>query len=303
MTASDGAAWDHFGEFVCISGEYAVVGAKYDDDNGTASGSAYIFKLDGASWVQYQKLTASDGAAGDSFGCSVSIGGDYAIVGAVLDADNGTDSGSAYIFKRLGTSWIEQQKLTASDADAHDLFGLSVSISGDYAIAGAWGNEDNGPGSGSAYIFKRSGPRWTEQVKLTASDAAAGDEFGRSVALSGSTALVGAPFAFDDGAGSASGSAYLVDVATGSQIAKLTASDAAVFDWFGSSVALSGSTALVGAFGNDDAGINSGSAYIFAREPIPRVCLFVIIPCIRRENLLLSGKPSVRFLNAVDIDS
>ena len=116
MTASDGAAWDHFGKFVCISGEYAVVGAKYDDDNGTASGSAYIFKLDGASWVQYQKLTASDGAAGDSFGCSVSIGGDYAIVGAVLDADNGTDSGSAYIFKRLGTSWIEQQKLTASDA-------------------------------------------------------------------------------------------------------------------------------------------------------------------------------------------
>ena len=122
--------------------------------NAASSGSAYIFKRDGTSWSQQQKLTASDGAAGDDFGRSVSISGDYAIIGAYGDDDKGTNSGSAYIFKWNGTGWVQQQKLTASDGAANDWFGHSVSISGDYAIIGADDDDDKGSSSGSAYIFK-----------------------------------------------------------------------------------------------------------------------------------------------------
>jgi len=104
--------------------------------------------------TESNKITASDGADGDIFGRSVSISGDYAIVGAFWDDDNGIDSGSAYIFKRSGTSWAEEAKLTASDGAAIDQFGWSVSISGEYAIVGAHLDDDNGADSGSAYIFE-----------------------------------------------------------------------------------------------------------------------------------------------------
>ncbi len=153
MLASDGDAGDRFGYSVSISGDYAIVGAYLDNDNGSFSGSAYIFHRDGTSWSQQAKLTASDGVTNDVFGFSVSVNGDYAIVGAFIDDDNGSNSGSAYIFKRDGTNWHEQFKLTASDAAASDHFGTSVSISGDYAIVGANWDDDNGTNSGSAYIF------------------------------------------------------------------------------------------------------------------------------------------------------
>ena len=109
-----------------------------------------------ADWPEQDKLTASDGAATDQFGLFVSISGDYAIVGSPRDDDKGTDSGSAYIFKRHGTNWTQEAKLLASDGAADDYFGYSVSISGDYAIVGAYGNNDNGGNSGSAYIFYRN---------------------------------------------------------------------------------------------------------------------------------------------------
>jgi hypothetical protein len=95
----DGAPGDEFGQSVSISGDYTIVGARWDDDNGMMSGSAYIFQRDGANWIEEQKLLATDGAEGDQFGFSVSISGDYAIVGARWDDDNGDSSGSAYIYK------------------------------------------------------------------------------------------------------------------------------------------------------------------------------------------------------------
>ena len=128
LLASDGAAVDFFGCSDSIRGDYAIAGADYDDDKGANSGSAYIFRWDGTAWVQQQKLLASDGAAGDCFGGSVSISGDLAIVGAYGDD---SDRGSAYIFKRDGTTWVQQQKLIASDGAAKDYFGYPVSISGD----------------------------------------------------------------------------------------------------------------------------------------------------------------------------
>ncbi|MCZ6739421.1 MAG: PKD domain-containing protein [Actinobacteria bacterium] len=216
--------------------------------------------------TQQVKLTAADATADDRFGVSVAISGDTVVVGAVFDDDAGLSSGSAYVFVRSGTTWSEQAKLTASDATAFDFFGFSVAISGDTALVGAENDDDAGPQSGSAYVFTRSGATWTQQAKLTAADATADDQFGFSVAISGDTALVGVHF--DDDAGPSSGSAYVFtrSGATWIQQAKLTAADAAAFDEFGVSVAISDDTAVVGAHFDGDAGFVSGSAYVFTRS-------------------------------------
>ena len=137
ITASDGVSGDYFSWSVFIDGNYAIVGAPFDDDNGNDSGSAYIFKKTGGVWSQIKKLTASDGAAGDHFGQSVSIAGNYAIVGAPWD---NSELGSAYMFKQDqggADQWGQIKKLTASDGAAGDHFSESVAIDGDYAIVGA----------------------------------------------------------------------------------------------------------------------------------------------------------------------
>ena len=255
LVASDAAAGDSFGSSVAISGNYAIVGANGDDDGGSASGSAYIFNV--STGTQLHKLVASDAAAADYFGYSVAISGNYAIVGAYNNDDGGADSGSAYIFNvSTGT---QLHKLVASDAAVYDYFGYSVAISGNYAIVGANGDDDGGSASGSAYIFNVS--TGTQLHKLVASDAAAVDFFGYSVAISGNYAIVGAYG--DDGVPNDSGSAYIFNVSTGTQLHKLVANDAAASDNFGYSVAISGNYAIVGAQYNDDGGANSGSAYIF----------------------------------------
>jgi hypothetical protein len=261
LLASDGAARDYFGCSVSISGDYAIVGAYYDDDKGSESGSAYIFRWDGIAWVQQQKIIASDGAAGDHFGISVFISDDFAIVGA--DGDD-IGKGSAYIFKWNGASWVQQAKLIASDGAGVDWFGCSVSISSDYAVVGADGDDDKGSNSGSAYIFNRSGETWSQQQKLIASDGAASDVFGNSVSISVDFAIVGAYQ--DDDKGSNSGSAYIFkrDGTSWSQQAKMTASDGAADDYFGYSVSISGDLAIIGATQYFTSG--TGKAYIFKRD-------------------------------------
>jgi hypothetical protein len=267
LTAFDGAANDMFGGSVAIEANYAIVGASQDDDNGTQSGSAYIFKRPGSGWLdatETTKLVASDGAPYDYFG-KVSISGDYAIVGANRNDDKGSDSGAAYVFKRDGTSWIEQAKLAASDGEAGDTFGCSTSISGNYAIVGTNRDDDKGTDSGSAYIFKRDGEGWDQQVKLTASDGAAGDFLGTSVSITGDYAIVGAEQTSRRGPGSAyifKRSDLLNDPNWYQQV-KLIASDPEPEDEFGYSVSISGNYAIVGAKANDDKGTDSGSAYVF----------------------------------------
>jgi len=264
LTASDGAADDSFGVGVSLVGDIALIGANWDDDNGADSGSAYIFARTGTTWTQQQKLLASDGAAGDWFGWVVSLDGDTALVGAPQNDDNGNNSGSAYVFTRSGTTWTQQAKLTASDGAAGDRFSdYAVDLEGDTAIIGACYNDDNGTDSGSAYVFTRTGTTWTQQTKLLATDASAGDNFGCFVSLYGDTALIGA-CAFDF---SNPGSAYVFTRTgtTWTQQAKLTASDGAAGDWFGTCVSLSGDTALIGAVLDNDHGHWSGSAYVFTR--------------------------------------
>jgi len=257
LTASDGAKEDFFGGSVSIDGDFAIVGAPYDDDNGLYSGSSYIFIRIGSTWVEEAKLTASDGATYDYFGRSVSISGDYAVVGA---HNNNAHRGSAYVFKRDG-GWSQKAKLTASDGAAKDELGISVSISGDYVIAGAPFDDDDGVNSGSAYLFERPAGGWvdsTETAKLTASDGTASDWFGFSVSICGDYAIVGA-----SRGESGAGSAYIFKRSSGGwlQEAKLTASDGATFDDFGGSVSISGDYVVVGAYADD----STGSAYLFER--------------------------------------
>ena len=266
IVTTDAASDDEFGASISFDGDYMIVGAPGNDDVGTNSGSAYIFKRSGDAWSEQAKLTAGgDAASGDSFGSSVSISGDYAIVGASRNDDGGTDSGSAYIFTRNVTTgvWSEQQKLIASDRQAGDRFGQSA-ISGDYAIVGAWQKS----GGGAAYIFKRNVDTWSQQ-KIVGLNTVTSYRFGWSVAISGDTAIVGARYGDSSGTND-TGSAYIfvrdTELDTWSEQANLVTTDAASGDEFGASVAISGDYAIVAATMEDPGGTtNAGSVYIFFR--------------------------------------
>ncbi len=271
LTASDAAANDYFGSSVAISGDTVLVGAAWNDDNGSDSGAAYLFEKPATGgWVtatEDARFTASDAAANDHFGISVAISGDTVVIGADWDDDNGASaSGSVYLFEKPAsggwTSSTENAKFTASDAAADDYFGKHVAISGDTVVVGAEGDNN---ATGAAYLFEKpASGGWistTEKAKLTASDASEDDQFGISVAISGDTVVIGA-----SGDNSASGSAYIFEKPVSGWIsdtedAKLNASDATMHDNFGYSVAISGDSVVVGAWLNDD----GGSAYLFEK--------------------------------------
>ena len=269
LTASDGAANNEFGYSVAVDGNTAVIGAHKD-----GRGSAYVFIRQSGAWNQAAKLIASDGAANDYFGKSVAVHGDTIVVGAHLDDDNGSQSGSAYVFTKPANGWVTTStaaKLTAFDGITQDYFGESVAIHGNTIVVGAHLDNDNGANSGSAYVFTKPANGWvttSTAAKLTASDGAATDYFGLSVAVHGDTIVVGAHR--DDDNGLQSGSAYVLTKpangwVTTSTAAKLTASDGASQDFFGYSIAVHGDTIVVGAYGDDDNGSQSGSTYVFTK--------------------------------------
>ena len=154
LTANDGTSLDYFGASVAADGDSVVVGALRGDDNGTDTGSAYIYRFDGTAWVE-TKLIASDGGTYDHFGRSVAVSGDTVVVGALWDDDNGTNSGSAYIYRFDGTAWVET-KFYASDLFWDDQFGVSVAADGDKVVVGSHNDFDYGSRSGSAYIYQSS---------------------------------------------------------------------------------------------------------------------------------------------------
>jgi len=274
LTASDGASNDQFGASVSISGDTIVVGARYDD---SSRGSAYVFEKPVGGWAdmtQTAKLTASDGVSSDQFGHSVAISGDTVVVGA--RAHDGF-KGAAYVFEKPVGGWSDMTqtaKLTASDGEGTGVFGHSVAISGDTVVVGANGDDEPQMNRGSAYVFEKPVGGWsdmTQTAKLTASDGYLYDELGVSVSISGDTVVVGAHE--DDGA---RGSAYVFEKPVAgwsdmTQTAKLTASGRALQDYFGHSVAISGDTVVVGAYGVDTTNgvtyFNVGRAYVF-EEPV-----------------------------------
>ncbi len=209
------------------------------------------------------KLAPPEDASEDHFGSSVAIDGDFAIVGTT-----GESSSCAYIFERSGEEWIQRARLTAGNAGYDNIYGWSVDISGNYAIAGGrWVNE-RGSSAGMACIFERPASGWTdmsETARLFGDDTVAGDFFGGAVAISGNNAVVGAPG--DDDKGNSSGSAYVFErTETGwNQVAKLKASDGTSSNYFGDSVGISGDTVIVGAPWKYDNYSYEGAAYVFQK--------------------------------------
>jgi hypothetical protein len=262
-----------FGSSACVSGDEAIVGAPHYLNNGWNPGSAYIFhRHQGGvgAWGLVATLNPADGEDSDLFGTSVSIDGDTAVVGAHRDDDNAPSSGSAYVFQRdVGgpNAWGQVAKLTASDGASNDQFGISVSVSGDIALIGAWGDDYRG----AAYVFERDHggfDAWGQVVKITVPECDLNCLFGESVCVSGDTAIVGAkadaPYGYD------SGSAYIFGRDHGGpdawgQVANIRPADGAPGP-FGIVVSIDGDTAIVSNESDDVIGYSSGSAYIFQRD-------------------------------------
>lgn len=255
-----------FGESVDVEGYTALIGASLEDGAGTDRGAAYIWRrATNGTWTQTNALTASDAADGDLFGASVSVKGGLSLVGAPSADGAGTDRGAAYLFFRDNTdgSWSEQTIFTASDAADGDSFGHDVSVYGGRLAISA--NLDNSS-EGAVYMFERDiNNSWSQLTKLTASDGAAGDQFGFSISLHGDTLAVGAPL--EDGSGTDRGAVYVFqnDNGTWSQVTKLTAEDTSDGDQFGYDVTLYGDSIIVGAPYHDNGGTDRGVAYIYDR--------------------------------------
>lgn len=274
LWATDGAIEDWFGggnsgQGVSIDGDTLVVGAPWDDDNGGRSGAAYAFARRGGGWVQEAKLVPSDGGLEDWAGTAVAISGDLALVSSQSDDDMGSGAGAAYVFARSDSSWTQEAKLLASDGDSGDWLGHALALDGDTAVVGAYKNDEAAQDAGAVYVFVRQGTTWTEQAKLTASDAAVGDLFGKAVGVDGDTVIVGATWA--DTVEPQAGAAYVFvrSGATWTEQQKFFATDVtstgASGVAFGFNVAVSGDSALVGALGDNSIVDNASAAYVYAR--------------------------------------
>ncbi|MDJ0837808.1 MAG: hypothetical protein QNK37_14930 [Acidobacteriota bacterium] len=275
LLADDDDAGDEFGKAVALHGDLALIGARYDDEEATDAGAAYLHSRNqGGSdnWGQFLKLTASDAAADDLFGSGLCLRSDTAVVGAPKNDSAANDAGAVYIFKRNeggADNWGELIQITASDAQAGDQFGKDVAVNEgqDTIIVGARFEDTNGGNAGAAYIFGRNEggtDNWGQVAKLTADDGASGDRFGKSVTISGDIAVVGAWR--DD---SDMGAVYIFYRNEGGtdnwgQVAKIPGD--ATGDQFGKSLDLSGDTLLVGAPRVDLTATNVGAAYIFKQN-------------------------------------
>lgn len=308
ITAPVRAFGDVFGISVSIDGDYAVVGAFHEGHDASENnfvqdaGSAYIFKKDAGgtdNWGLVRKITAPIRSAADQFGSSISISGEYIIVGAFNEDDDAdelntlNDAGSAYIFKRDAggaDNWGQIKKVAAGIRGADDWFGLSVSISGDYAVVGAYREDEDAQeantlsGSGSAYVFKKDQggtDNWGQVKKITAAIRATGDVFGSSVSVNGDYLIVGAPSEKEDALEvnslTSAGAAYIFKKDQGGadnwgQLVKLVPTIRASTDFFGSSVSINGSYAIAGAQGESEDAleantlIRAGGAYIFGKD-------------------------------------
>ena len=248
LTADDGAAGGFFGYSAAMVGNVIVVGSTGAD----SKGAAYVFTNTSGVWTQTTKLTADDGAASDFFGWSVAMAGNVIVVGAYRSDDV---QGAAYVFTNTSGVWTQTTKLTADDGAAGDRFGWSVAMVGSAIVVGVTMADSKG----AAYVFTNTSGVWTQTIKLTADDGAAGDRFGWSVAMVGSVIVVGSPMA--DISGNDQGAAYVFTCKNKvwTQTTKLTVNDGAADDAFGSSVAITGNRAVISAVGADAL---KGAAYV-----------------------------------------
>ena len=250
LKGSDTVASDEFGVSVAVSGTKAVVGTS----GAAYAGRAYVFNKTASGWTQVAELKGSDTVAADRFGASVAISGTTVVVGAY---DHAKDAGRAYVFTETASGWTQVAELKGSDTVADDYFGWSVAVSGTTAVVGAVGHAKY---MGRAYVFTKTPSGWDQTAELEGSDIVAQNGFGTSVAVLGTTAIVGA-----EGYAKGTGRAYVfTETASGwKRVFVLKGSDTVTGDNFGTSVAISPTTAIVGAYGRAD---NAGRAYVFAKD-------------------------------------
>jgi len=255
IVADDRVKGDQFGFDVALSDEYAVIGANMEATMGVDAGSVYVFDM--VNGTQLWELFASDAAAEDMFGMDVEVDGDLIVIGAPRDDDNGTDSGSAYLFS--ASTGTQLHKLVPTSGTTEDEFGWAVDIdeaSGLVIVGAKLANGGTGEYSGKVYVFDTD---TGEQIyELSDPNGASWDMFGFSVSLEGTTALIGA-HDYDDGRGAV----YVYDLTDGSEVRRLQALDADPADRFGEEVGLSGDLAIIGAYLDDEGGENAGAAYVF----------------------------------------
>ncbi len=259
------AAGDNFASAVDIDNGIIVLSASLTDSMGSNSGAAYVYRFIDGAWTFDTQLVSDDIAEFDHFGIDVAVSGNRVLVGADGDDDNGSTSGSAYIFEFDGSAWSQTAKLTASDGATDDQFGERLDISGNALIIGARYDDDSANRSGSAYIFEHSAG-WSQHTKLNAFDPTNSKFFGQDVAIHNGRAIVGAWGERDASGLFNAGAAYAYSRSAGDWTLdnKLTASDQEGGDFYGYSVAVSDDFAIIGADGNDDFwwGPDAGSAYL-----------------------------------------
>lgn len=267
LLASDGGAFERFGQAVAIEGDTVMIGASSADQfEGVRPGGVYVFTRTNNTWSEQQKLGASDGVDRDFFGSEIALQGDTLVVGAPsTDVTNPNLPGAAYVFTRSNSTWSQQQKLVPNVGSPNDRFGDSVAVDGNTIAVGAAGvTVGENSLQGAVYVFTRSGSSWSQQQQLITSDGAEGDRFGVAVAVQGDTvfgaatggtvvgsAIPGAVYVF-----SRSGEAW-------TQQQKLAGSPAQIRDFFGETLAVEGDTLAIGALGTDQL---QGVAYLYVRQ-------------------------------------
>jgi hypothetical protein len=268
VAASDGEDGDLFGYSVAIDGDYAIVGAPEDGvGNQGVQGSAYVFKKTNGAWQQQAHLFASNGDVEDLFGTSVSIDGDYAVVGAPYKSVNGASSrGAVYVFVRNGDIWTEQAILLSSDGSMSDHFGHKVAIEGEYLIASAPYNDVGGQNDrGTVYVFKRTGQSWAQTWAINPVSGLSNDHIGKSIAIDSNVVVIGAPGDYNNNMNRC-GAVYIY-TRTGnlwSQTQLITTTTPQSNLEFGTSVALHNTALLIGAPGYDHSGeANAGAVFIY----------------------------------------
>ncbi|MEN6310663.1 MAG: FG-GAP repeat protein [Acidobacteriota bacterium] len=278
LVASDAADSDFLGWSVAIDGDIAVVGAPGADVNGTDDGAAYVYYRNQGgtnAWGQVAKLVPGDGASSDYFGCAVAISGDIIAVGAYGEDGSGADMGAAYVFYRNqggSDAWGMVRKIAASDGEADDMFGGTLTLDGDTLVVGTPYEAGGGSNRGAAYVYYQNqggDDNWGELVKLTAPDSVDDEGFGFDVGLDGDTLIVGVPFRA--GTGTEQGSACVYSRDQGGTdawglVKEITPGDPSDSSCFGYSVAVHGGVAIAGSPQDSDAGSYAGAAYLFYRD-------------------------------------
>jgi hypothetical protein len=284
LLASDGTTGDTFGARVAMRGGRLAVSALKDDAFGPQSGAVYVFAQGLSGWTEQVKLIEPGGTPNAKFGIGLAIEGDRLAIGASGGDGLVADSGTAYVYQRIGGAWTQMQKLLPPDLEPQDNFGASVALDGDTIAVGAHFRSAAVRDSGAVYVFEFDGLLWNQVAMLTASDAAINDRFGNAVDLDGDRMIIGTgkPFAI--------GSAYVFERVAGvwTEAQKLVPLDPVGVEWFGSDVAIEGGTVIVGAQRADAVFENSGAAYVFRDSGLGYVETQILVPSADVQNSLFA---------------